>query len=95
VLVELSGPDAERFEQMLVTIFGLAHDGKVNKKGMPGPLQLAVIADEFDDVIRFTKPPPAVQRVVFGVLAPLGRALGRRAFYDHHRAAVITSSPAA
>ena len=97
VVVELEGPAALRFEQMLVTVFGLAHDGKVDAKGMPDPLQLALIAREFDDVIRFTKPPRAVQKVVFGVLAPLGRALGKRAVYDHHPALVITpaSEPAA
>jgi hypothetical protein len=50
----------------------------------------AVIADAFDDVIRFTRPPRAVQRVLFAVLAPLGRARGRRATYPHHRGVVIT-----
>lgn len=92
VLVEVRGPATERFEQLIVTLFGLAHDGKVNAKGMPDPLQLAVIADEFADVIRFTRPPRPVQRVLFGVLAPLGRARGRRAVYPHHRETVISSS---
>ena len=90
VVVELEGSAALRFEDMLVTLFGLAHEGKVNKKGLPDPLQLAVIATEFSDVIRFTKPPRPVQKVVFGVLATIGRAVGKRATYDHHRALVIT-----
>ena len=94
VLVEIEGPSAARFEQMLVTIFGLAHDGKVNKKGMPDPLQLAVIAKEFDDVIQFTKPPRAVQKVLFGILAPIGRAVGKKAVYDHHPGVVITPAAA-
>lgn len=90
VLAEVEGPVAERFEEMIITLFGLAHDGKVNKKGMPDPLQLALIATEFEDVIRFTKPPRAVQKVVFAVLAPLARARGKTATYAHHRGVVVT-----
>ena len=44
-------------------------------KGRPGPLQGALIAQEFADVIVFTNPPPAVQKAVFGVLAPLAPQL--------------------
>src|SRR5215210_7318649 len=71
VAVELRGDEGtlRRFEEMLVTLFGLAHDGRVRKDGMPDLLQAAVIADEFSDVIRFVKPPFPVQRVLFGVLA--------------------------
>ena len=39
------------FEQLIETMFALAADGKVNRKGMPNPLRLAVIArHRFDDV---------------------------------------------
>jgi quercetin dioxygenase-like cupin family protein len=91
VLVELRGEEAvlRRFEAMLLTLFGLAHEGRVRKDGMPDLLQAAVIADEFSDVIRFVKPPRAIQRVLFGVLAPVGRRRGRRATYAHHRALVV------
>lgn len=71
--------DPNRFELLIGMLFGLANDGKVDRKGRPGPLQGAVIAQEFADVIVFTQPPPAVQKVAFAVLAPLGRALGYRA----------------
>jgi mannose-6-phosphate isomerase-like protein (cupin superfamily) len=90
VEVELKG-DGERFEQMLVTLFGLAHEGKVNDKGRPGLLQLAVIARDFRDVIRFTKPPAWVQAALFGPLAALGRARGLRATYPHHRDLVVST----
>ena len=93
VLVEVEGPVAARFEELIVTLFGLAHDGKVNAKGMPDPLQLSLIATEFDDVIRFTRPPRLVQKAAFAVLAPIARATGRRATYAHHRGLVV--SPAA
>ena len=47
---------------MIETLFGLARLGHTNTKGMPHPLQLAVFAREFSDVIVFRTPPPAVQR---------------------------------
>ena len=71
----------ERFAHMIETLFGLAREGHVNKRGMPHPLQLALIATEFADVIVFRKPPAAVQRVVFGALAPIARRRGYRATY--------------
>jgi quercetin dioxygenase-like cupin family protein len=71
----------ERFAHMIETFYGLARLGHVNAKGMPPPLQLALVGQEFKDVIVFRKPPPAVQRVLFGVLAPIARWLGYRATY--------------
>lgn len=82
VIVEIR--PAARFEQMAVTLFGLAAEGKTNSQGMPNPLQLAVISQEFADVVQFMSPPPWIQRLLFGVLAPLGRALGYKAIYPHH-----------
>ena len=35
---------ALQFESLLETMFSLAEDGKTNRKGMPNPLRLAVIA---------------------------------------------------
>lgn len=43
-LVEVS--PGVRFVEVVGTMFGLARDGKVNAKGMPGPLQLAVMGHE-------------------------------------------------
>lgn len=83
VIVEIR--PAARFEQMVITLFGLAAEGKTNKKGVPNPLQLAVISQEFADVVQFMSPPPAVQKVLFAVLAPLGRALGYKASYPKHQ----------
>lgn len=73
------GFDADRFELLIGMLFGLANDGKVDRKGRPFPLQAAVIADEFADVVVFTHPPRWVQWLVIGVLAPLARMLGYRA----------------
>lgn len=70
----------ERFEELIGMLFGLANAGRTDRKGRPWPLQAAVIAQEFADVIRFTHPPAWVQRPLIAALAPLGRALGYRAF---------------
>ena len=71
----------ERFAHMIETLFGLARLGHTNAKGMPNPLQLALFAQEFGDVAVFRSPPPAVQRVLFAVLAPLARRRGYRGTY--------------
>jgi hypothetical protein len=71
----------ERFAHMIETFFGLARLGHVNDKGMPNPLQLALSAREFSDVVVFRKPPAPVQRAVFGTLAPIARRRGYRATY--------------
>jgi quercetin dioxygenase-like cupin family protein len=71
----------ERFAHMIETFFGLARLGHTNSKGMPHPLQLALSAQEFSDVMVFRSPPPAVQRAIFGVLTPIARWRGYRATY--------------
>jgi len=71
----------ERFVHMIETFFGLARLGHTDRKGMPYPLQLALSAQEFSDVIVFRSPPLAVQRAVFRALAPFARWRGYRATY--------------
>jgi quercetin dioxygenase-like cupin family protein len=71
----------ERFSHMIETFFGLARLGHTNAKGMPHPLQLALSAREFSDVVVFRSPPTAVQRVLFGALAPVAHRRGYRATY--------------
>jgi hypothetical protein len=67
---------ALEFEQLLETMFGLAADGKTNRKGMPNPLRLAVIARAHFDVVRLPFPPALVQRIGLALGAPIGRLLG-------------------
>jgi hypothetical protein len=66
---------------MIETFFGLARLGHTDGKGVPYPLQLALSAREFSDVIVFRSPPLAVQRAIFGTLAPFARWRGYRATY--------------
>jgi quercetin dioxygenase-like cupin family protein len=75
-LVRVEVRPGARFEEMIQNLFGLAQDGKTNAKGMPSLLQLVAFAREFEDVLVMTKPPRIVQRLLFGVLAPLSRARG-------------------
>lgn len=71
--------DLGRFELMIANLFGLANDGKLDRNQRPPRLHAAVFAQEFFDMIVFTRPPPVMQRVLFAVMAPLGRRLGYRA----------------
>jgi quercetin dioxygenase-like cupin family protein len=80
-LVRVEITPGERFAHMIETLFGLARLGHTNAKGMPSPLQLALFAREFGDVIVFRSPPPAIQRAIFGALAPIARSRGYRATY--------------
>jgi quercetin dioxygenase-like cupin family protein len=80
-IVRVEITPGERFAHMIETLFGLAREGHVNKRGMPNPLQLALFATEFSDVAVLRKPPAAVQRVLFGALAPIARRRGYRATY--------------
>jgi quercetin dioxygenase-like cupin family protein len=82
IVVEIK--PAGRFEVMAANLFGLARDGKTNSKGMPNVFQAALFAREFEDVLYFTKPPRAVQKVLFGVLAPVARLLGYRGSYPEY-----------
>jgi hypothetical protein len=51
---------------------------------MPNLLQSALFAREFEDVLYFTKPPRAVQKVLFAILAPIARLLGYRGSYPEY-----------
>jgi quercetin dioxygenase-like cupin family protein len=69
------------FEELLETMFALAEDGKTNRKGMPNPMRLAVIAKAHFDVVRLPFPPVTLQRLGLLAGAALGRAVGYEATY--------------
>ena len=72
---------ALQFESLLETMFALAADGKANRKGMPNPFRLAVIAQAHFDTVQLPFPPAILQRVALGMGAPLGKALGYGSVY--------------
>jgi len=79
-------------EAFFETVWGLAKDGKVNDKGVPNPLQAAVIAREFEQEYRLASPPWAVQAALFGTLAVVGRLLGYKGRYPYQFASPPDSS---
>jgi quercetin dioxygenase-like cupin family protein len=79
----------ERFAHMIETFFGLARLGHTDAKGMPHLLQLSLCAREFSDVVVFRSPPLAVQRVLFGILAPIALWQGYRATYPQLSRSVL------
>jgi quercetin dioxygenase-like cupin family protein len=93
VLVELHGPGAERFELMIANLFGLANDGRLDSKGRPRPLQGALFAGEFDDVIRFAKPPAPIQKAFIALLSPVARRRGLSATYPQYAAPHARTEP--
>ena len=72
---------ALQFESLLETMFALAVDGKTNRKGMPNPLRLAVIANAHFDTVQLPFPPALVQKAGLALGSPLGRLLGYGATY--------------
>jgi quercetin dioxygenase-like cupin family protein len=73
---------ALQFESLIETMFALANDGKTNRKGLPNPLRLAVIANHHFDDVRLPFPPAWLQRLGLALGAPLGRLVGYRPTYE-------------
>src|SRR5438093_200931 len=63
-------------------VFGLTADGKTNRKGMPSPLRLAVIANHHFDVVRLPVIPHVLQKAALVPGSILGRAVGFRPTYE-------------
>jgi quercetin dioxygenase-like cupin family protein len=75
---------ALKTETFFETLWGLARDGRTNAKGAPGLQQFAVLAQEYDDEFRLPRPSRAIQKLVFGVVAPIARRRGYRARYPQY-----------
>src|SRR5579859_2736858 len=75
---------AGRWLEFMETIYGLTNEGKVSARGMPHPLQIAVMAWEFRREWVPARLPAPVRLVVLPVLAVVGRLLGYRATYERY-----------
>ena len=73
---------ALQFERFLETMFGLAVAGKTNKKGMPSPLRLAVIANAHFADVRLPYVPAFAQKAAFVTGSALGRLAGFTPTYE-------------
>jgi quercetin dioxygenase-like cupin family protein len=67
---------ALQFESLIETMFSLAADGKTNKRGLPNPFRLAVVARAHLDTVVLPFPPVWMQKLGLAVGAPLGKLLG-------------------
>ncbi len=72
---------ALNIEDFFDTYFALARAGKLNEKGLPNLLHMAVLLRAYDQVIRATQPPRFVQMLLMWSLSPFGRLLGYRGTY--------------
>jgi quercetin dioxygenase-like cupin family protein len=72
---------ALEFESFLETMFALAADGKTNKKGMPNPVRMTVIANAYFDDVRAPHVPGAIQKAVLSAGAAVGRLVGYQPNY--------------
>ncbi|RXK51104.1 cupin domain-containing protein [Halorientalis pallida] len=75
---------AGQTQDVITTLYGLAHEGKLDEDAEPGLLQgLAMTAATSDDTV-FTSPPPAVTVPMAKVLGPVANALGYQATYPKY-----------
>lgn len=83
VLVEFRPAlDTETFFE---TFFGLARDGKTNRRGMPNLLRMLVLVDELGPSCPvLPRLPIGLQYAFARLLAPIGRLVGYRAIYARY-----------
>ena len=75
---------AMKTQAFLETMWGLEADNESKPNSGPNILQLAVILREYSDEFRASSPPYPIQRILFAILAPIGRLLGYRAKYARY-----------
>jgi len=73
---------ALQFERLIETMYSLAAAGKTNRKGMPSPLRLAVIANHHFDDVRLPTIPQSLQKLALVLGAPAGKLLGFTPNFD-------------
>lgn len=74
---------ALRTAEVLFALFSLARAGRIDKKGLPHLLQLAVIGHKYGTEMSLAKPPVTVQKPVFTPLAWVGLMPGYHAEYPY------------
>jgi quercetin dioxygenase-like cupin family protein len=71
-------------ETLFETLWGLGIDGKSNDNGIPNLLQIAVLFREYRREFRLSKPPHWLQKILFAILAPIGKFLGYQTKYEKY-----------
>lgn len=77
-------PSNDTLGAVVVTLFGLAHEGDVDGQGRPGFLRAMAMAEETLDETYFTGVPYGVQRALGEAFGPLSRALGYEATEERY-----------
>lgn len=74
-----------KLNDVIRTIWGLAHDGKSNSKGQPNEFwQGIAIGSELKDDTLFVSPPPFVQRFMFKIFGRTASKKGYKGIYDKY-----------
>lgn len=63
-------------DRFLESVFALVHEGKSNRRGLPGLLRMAPILRRHADVLHLARPPVAVQRPLMRLLGIVAGLLG-------------------
>ncbi len=71
-------------DNFLETITGLANDGLTDENGKPDLLQLALMANKFDQLFRLAKPAFIIQKMLFVLLAPFAYLRGYTSSYKKY-----------
>ena len=75
---------AGKTEYFLESAMGLASDKKVHKNGMPDILQIALFARRYRDEFRLAKPSYFLQTIVFCLVTPIAKLVGKKAVYSRY-----------
>lgn len=73
---------ALKSQQFFETMWGMTQDGKFGARGGPNLLLGAVLMDYYTEEFRLASPPQPIQKLLFGILAPIGRVLGHKPYYS-------------
>lgn len=83
-LIRFDVQPAERFVALIKNGLSLAQDGKTDGTGKPQMLQIALMAREFDDVVRYDMGPRIIQQILFLVMTPSARLKGLKGSYPQY-----------
>lgn len=86
---------ALEFERFIETMFALAADGKLSKRGLPGPIRLATIANRHFADSRAPYVPAWMQKLGLASGAAIGRLLGYEPTYSATRPVPVLEPAAA
>ena len=71
-------------EYFLENGIGIANEKNTNAQGMPGLLQVVLLARRFSHVYRVAKPSYIIQRILFTVISPFSYLAGYRPCYKKY-----------